>query len=110
MSRLKSQQEWQTIVNDAEREVLKIQWNLTRPRKEWDAATLAGTIDHTLLKLDITEGQIDALCKEAIEFHFKVGTPVKNLHHHPMCNFLMPRWLTAPIDCVRAITMGFQSD
>lgn len=33
----------------------------------------AQTIDHTLLKPDATEVQIDALCDEARRFGFKVG-------------------------------------
>lgn len=37
------------------------------------AEQLAGYIDHTLLKLDATEGQIDHLCEEAKLYQFKVG-------------------------------------
>lgn len=32
---------------------------------------IAQTIDHTLLRLDATESQIDALCAEAIQYKFK---------------------------------------
>src|ERR687894_834969 len=32
--------------------------------------TVAGMIDHTLLKPDATRGEIEKLCREAAEFHF----------------------------------------
>lgn len=35
-------------------------------------AAFAKTIDHTLLKLDATEKQVDTLCKEARRLNFKV--------------------------------------
>ena len=35
-------------------------------------------IDHTLLKLDATEEQIDQLCQEAKEYNFKVRVPFGN--------------------------------
>ena len=35
----------------------------------------AKSIDHTLLKLEATESQIDALCEEAKEYNFKVIMP-----------------------------------
>jgi deoxyribose-phosphate aldolase len=34
------------------------------------AGTVAGMIDHTLLKPDATRGDIEKLCREAAEFHF----------------------------------------
>ena len=34
------------------------------------AGTVAGMIDHTLLKPDATRGEIEKLCREAAEFHF----------------------------------------
>src|SRR4051794_34270312 len=34
------------------------------------AGTVAGMIDHTLLKADATRGEIEKLCREAAEFHF----------------------------------------
>lgn len=37
-----------------------------------DVAGIAQTIDHTLLKLDATEAQIDTLCEEAKRDGFKV--------------------------------------
>lgn len=40
---------------------------------------LAKTIDHTLLKLDATERQIDVLCEEARRDQFMVRSP---LFHH----------------------------
>ena len=41
----------------------------------YSAGDLAGCIDHTLLKLDATQSQIDTLCQEAIVNRFKVGPP-----------------------------------
>lgn len=35
--------------------------------------SLAKTVDHTLLKLDATEAQIDALCEEAKKDKFAVS-------------------------------------
>ena len=35
-----------------------------------DDRTLAGMIDHTLLKPEATPGQIEQLCKEAVEHGF----------------------------------------
>ena len=35
-------------------------------------AAFAQTIDHTLLKLEATQDQLDTLCEEAIKHNFKV--------------------------------------
>jgi deoxyribose-phosphate aldolase len=38
-------------------------------------AYIARYIDHTLLKLDATEAQIDQLCQEARTYNFKASRP-----------------------------------
>ncbi len=43
---------------------------VTRPQAVRSADTLAGRIDHTLLKPDATRDAIDALCDEALDHHF----------------------------------------
>ena len=45
-------------------------WNTKAPNL--DANAIAGSIDHTLLKLDATREQIDDLCAEAKKYVFKV--------------------------------------
>lgn len=62
--------EWETIIDQAER-------NLPSTPVEYKAPNLgseefAKTIDHTILKLDATKEQVDAICEEARRFHFKV--------------------------------------
>ena len=43
------------------------------PAPEPDSPAFAAYFDHTLLKLDATEGQIDILCEEARRYGFKVS-------------------------------------
>ncbi|KAL8748572.1 MAG: hypothetical protein Q9184_007209, partial [Pyrenodesmia sp. 2 TL-2023] len=67
-----TQSEWQSIIDQAER-------GLPGSFPEYKAPALgtlnfAKCIDHTLLKLDATEEQIDQLCEEASRYGFKVGT------------------------------------
>lgn len=62
--------EWETIIDQAER-------NLPSTPVEYKAPNLgseefAKTIDHTILKLDATKEQVDAICEEARRFNFKV--------------------------------------
>ena len=62
--------EWETIIDKAE-------GNLPRTPVEYKAPNVgseefAKTIDHTILKLDATKEQVDAICEEARRFHFKV--------------------------------------
>ena len=66
-----SRQEWSAFIDAAEKRI-------PEPSEKFDApeigtAQLAKYIDHTLLKLDATEEQVDQLCKEAKEYNFKVG-------------------------------------
>ena len=65
-----TQDEWLAIFDTAER-------NLSDARVDYKApsvgtAAFAKTIDHTLLKLEATEKQVDTLCEEAIRHNFKV--------------------------------------
>ena len=62
--------EWENIINQAE-------LNLPSTPVEYKAPNLgseefAKTIDHTILKLDATKEQVDAICEEARRFNFKV--------------------------------------
>ena len=62
--------EWEAIIDKAE-------GNLPRTPVEYKAPTVgseefAKTIDHTILKLDATKEQVDAICEEARRFNFKV--------------------------------------
>lgn len=67
-----TQSEWRGIIDDAERD-------LPSTFPEHESPTLgtpgfAKCIDHTVLKLDATKEQIDALCEEAKRHGFQVGT------------------------------------
>lgn len=67
-----TQSEWQLIIDRAER-------GSPSSFPEYKAATpgtpdFARCIDHTLLKLDAKEEQVDQLCEEAVRHGFKVGT------------------------------------
>lgn len=64
---------WAKLIAEIEKEVdsriRNAATSLTLPQ---DSHALAQLIDHTLLKLDATESQIDALCREAAHHDFKV--------------------------------------
>lgn len=70
-----TQQEWTTIINDAIPSFLPPPLSPSPPPPpssfSYSPASIAQTIDHTLLRLDATESQIDALCAEAIRYKFK---------------------------------------
>lgn len=54
------------------------------------------SIDHTLLKLEATQAQIDGLCEEARNNNFKVDLPTALLLHSPQkrpCIFKAPKSL-----------------
>lgn len=91
-----TQQEWTTIIHDAIPSFLPPP--LSSPSSplpssssfsfsSYSPTSIAQTIDHTLLRLDATESQIDALCADAIRYKFKsvcvrvgwVSRCVKNL-------------------------------
>ena len=65
-----TQDEWLAVFDQAEQ-------NLPSTLQEYKApnvgtAAFARTIDHTLLKLEATEKQVDILCEEASRHNFKV--------------------------------------
>lgn len=69
-----TQDDWQAIFDQAEKSLP------TSPREfdipEAGSAAFAKTIDHTLLKVEATQEQIDSLCEEAKKYksyNFKVG-------------------------------------
>ncbi|KAI9831763.1 MAG: hypothetical protein M1838_005712, partial [Thelocarpon superellum] len=78
-------QQWEDIVDETMRSLPTAIPSYPLPTIQ--RATLAKYIDHTLLKLDATQGQVDALCTEAREYNFKsccvrldfVERAVKNL-------------------------------
>src|SRR5215212_1591143 len=57
------------------------------------AGTVAGLIDHTLLKPDATRAEIDKLCREAAQFHFAT-----------VC--VNPTWLAAAAQLLRGSGVG----
>ncbi|MCJ1245656.1 hypothetical protein MMC30_002860 [Trapelia coarctata] len=66
-----SQDDWAAVIDAAEKKLPEIYEKQNAP--EPGSVQLAKYIDHTLLKLDATEEQIDQLCKEAKEYNFKVS-------------------------------------
>ena len=41
------------------------------PKVKFDALQIAGYLDHTVLKADATKQDVEKICREAIQFHFK---------------------------------------
>ena len=66
-----SQQEWAAVFDAVKEALPEVPEKRSVP--EPGSVQLARYIDHTLLKLDATEEQIDQLCREAIEHNFKVS-------------------------------------
>ena len=64
-------EEWHTIIEQAQEDLPKLATSYDAPRLE--TVELAKYIDHTLLRLDATEEQIDHLCEEAKANDFKVS-------------------------------------
>lgn len=64
-------EEWEKIFGEVEEEV---GWE-GGGRKRWEGGLgdVVGTTDHTLLKLDATESQIEELCEEARREGFAVS-------------------------------------
>ena len=71
MTRTHTNEEWQLIIDQAGQSLPKEPITYKTPTVGSEA--FAKTIDHTLLKLDATEEQVDALCEEARKSDFKVG-------------------------------------
>lgn len=79
-----TQQEWTTIIHNAIPSFLppptpssssltssSLTSSSLTSSSSYSPALIAQTIDHTLLRLDATEAQIDNLCAEAIRYKFK---------------------------------------
>ena len=62
--------EWETIIDKAEENLPRIPVEYKAPNV--GSEEFAKAIDHTILKLDATKEQVDAICEEARRFHFKV--------------------------------------
>jgi len=78
MSKPKDDLEWTQIIETAQRIVKNsLQERQNLPSYELHGP-IAKYIDHTQLKLDATESQIDSLCTEARKAGFAVSTPLKN--------------------------------
>ena len=67
---MRTNEEWITLFEQVDKDLPPSQPSHTSPFKS--ANTLAQYIDHTLLKLDATSAQIDALCAEALKYNFAV--------------------------------------
>ena len=65
-----TQDEWLAIFDHAGQNLSSVPIEYKAPSV--GTATFAKTIDHTLLKLEATGEQVDALCKEAKRHNFKV--------------------------------------
>ena len=63
-------EEWLDPINQAEKDLPSTPVIFKAPDVGTEA--FAKTIDHTLLKLDATKEQVDAICEEARRFDFKV--------------------------------------
>ena len=70
MTTTHTQNEWLAIFDQAEHDLPKSTSEYKAP--SLGTAAFAQTIDHTLLKLEATGEQIDALCEEAKRYNFKV--------------------------------------
>ena len=72
-TRVSKKTDWQGMITRAQQNLSTS--TATSERKgplKLDAYAVAGSIDHTLLKLDATSAQIDRLCEEAKTYSFKV--------------------------------------
>ena len=74
--------EWARFIAEVERDVVESHHHTTPyPRPAIGSAVFARTIDHTLLKLETTAVQIDALCAEARVHGFAVSGLQYYAHH-----------------------------
>lgn len=65
-----TQDEWLAIFDQAEQDLPRNPLKYTAPSA--GTVAFAKTIDHTLLKLETSGEQVDALCEEAKRHDFKV--------------------------------------
>ncbi|MCJ1474532.1 hypothetical protein MMC13_003190 [Lambiella insularis] len=73
-------EEWVSTVDQTVRKLPKAYKTFSHPRHK-----TARYIDHTLLKLDATEDQIDRLCDEAKEYSFKADHAKQYHFHQSVC-------------------------
>ena len=66
-----TQDEWLRIIDEALRDLPGVNTNYKVP--DLGSEDFAQCIDHTLLRLDATKEQVDQLCDEARQYHFKVN-------------------------------------
>lgn len=78
MSESKHDLDWTQIIETAQRDVKKLLQDRQNPPHCKLDGPIAKYIDHTQLKLDATESQIDSLCTEARKAGFAVSTHLKN--------------------------------
>lgn len=88
--------EWAAQIKETERAVMKEVSSGARARKVYEGPKmrngkealreLALTVDHTVLKLDVTTAGIDGLCAEARTEGFKVCTTYLSLELRTICS------------------------
>ena len=91
-----TEDEWRAIINQAEQ-------GLPKSPREYKAPYLgsedfAKTIDHTILKLDASEEQVDTVCEEARRFHFKVR-PLYSFKSSINMSFHVTAWYKTENEC-----------
>lgn len=74
MTKGNTKDEWLNVIEQAEQGVPSTFTKYEAP--ELGTQGFAKSIDHTLLKLEATESQIDQLCEEAKKHEFKVNLPI----------------------------------
>ena len=68
-----SPDQWNSLLRRAQNDLEQLSAPPQDPKiPDLDARAVAGSIDHTLLKLDATREQINQLCAEARKYAFKV--------------------------------------
>ena len=86
-----TKEEWTAELTHAEQQlntISKSQQRTSLPLNFSSRTEVAGLIDHTLLKLDATEEQVDELCEESVKNGFKVGCvdsfPISLIPFYPL--------------------------
>ena len=87
-----SQEQWLAIIDRAKQDLPSDRISYKAPN--FGTVEFAKYIDHTLLKLDATEEQIDRLCDEARNYDFKV----RNVYHHHVASIRSTLFITVLLD------------
>ena len=74
-----TQAEWSAIVTEAEKDIPSAFPEYKAPIL--GTSDFAQCIDHTLLKLDANQDQVDELCEEARRYHFRVRSQLSCCHY-----------------------------